>query len=830
MKRILIVLLAFPALLLAQPNSFSSRGPGGGGALFSPSINPANPSEYFISCDMSELFHTTDGGQSYSQVHFSEFAGGHNSKVAFTNVPGKIYAINYLTEVGIPALSTDNGLTWSNLAGNPDDFEDVYSLRVDYQNPDRIVISQYGAVYFSNDGGATFSNIHAALDMGTGVVVGGVFFDGDNIIVGTNDGVLVSSDAGTGWAMAGIPGIPANEVIWSFCAAKSGNVTRLFCLTADPGDVYVGLQGSDYWGFWKGVYSSDFGVSNWVSRSNGLNPNADYPMFVGCASNELATVWLAGSNAAGEPDLIKSTDAGLTWVHTFTTTNNANISTGWSGQGGDRGWSYGECPFGFDVAAFSANHVVFGDYGFAHRSTDGGGSWKQAYVLPADENPAGAATPQHQSYHSVGLENTTCWQVHWANANTMWACYSDIRGIRSTDAGDSWSFNYTGHSANSSYRVAQGSNGTLYAATSNIHDMYQSTRLADAQLDANDANGKLIYSQDAGLTWQNLHTFGHPVFWVALDPNNPERAYASVIHYAAGSGVGGVYRCDNLSALSASTWTLLPAPPRTEKHPASLLVLDDGTLLATYSGRRNSSGAFTPSSGTFSYSPGNNAWTDISDPGMHYWTKDLVLDPTDASQNTLYVGVFSGWGGPPNGLGGLYRSTNRGQSWTRITGTTLDRVTSCTFNPQNPQELYVTTERQGLWLSQDIQAASPSFSLVQQYPFRQPERVFFNPYDPDQIWVSSFGNGMKVGSLGPTGIPDFATSQIQVYPNPGSGDFKLKLPHGLDGGKLLVMDLHGKVVYASEFQGNETRFELHGLPKGMYLLRMGDWNAKLILE
>lgn len=412
----------------------------------------------------------------------------------------------------------------------------------------------------------------------------------------------------------------------------------------------------------------------------------------------------------------------------------------------------------------------------------------------------------------------------------MWACYSDIRGIRSTDAGDSWSFNYTGHSANSSYRVAQGSNGTLYAATSNVHDMYQSTRLADAQLDANDANGKLIYSLDAGLTWQNLHTFGHPVFWVALDPNNPERAYASVIHYAAGAGVGGVYRCDNLSALSGSTWTLLPAPPRTEKHPASLLVLNDGTLLATYSGRRNSSGAFTPSSGTFSYSPANNAWTDISDPGMHYWTKDLVLDPTDANQNTLYVGVFSGWGGPPNGLGGLYRSTNRGQSWTRITGSTLDRVTSCTFNPQDPQELYVTTERQGLWLSQDIQAASPSFSLVQQYPFRQPERVFFNPYDPDQIWVSSFGNGMKVGSLGPTGIPDFGTSQLQVYPNPGSGDFKLRLPQGQDGGKLEVMDLHGKVVHASEFQGNETRFELHGLPKGMYLLRVGDWNAKLILE
>ena len=37
--------------------------------------------------------------------------------------------------------------------------------------------------------------------------------------------------------------------------------------------------------------------------------------------------------------------------------------------------------------------------------------------------------------------------------------------------------------------------------------MYQSTRLADAQLDANDANGKIFSSSDDGVTWSNVHTF-----------------------------------------------------------------------------------------------------------------------------------------------------------------------------------------------------------------------------------------------------------------------------------------------------------------------------------
>jgi hypothetical protein len=30
-----------------------------------------------------------------------------------------------------------------------------------------------------------------------------------------------------------------------------------------------------------------------------------------------------------------------------------------------------------------------------------------------------------------------------------------------------------------------------------------------------------------GATWQILHTFSHPVFWVSLDPNDQHTMYAS---------------------------------------------------------------------------------------------------------------------------------------------------------------------------------------------------------------------------------------------------------------------------------------------------------------
>ena len=230
------------------------------------------------------------------------------------------------------------------------------------------------------------------------------------------------------------------------------------------------------------------------------------------------------------------------------------------------------------------------------------------------------------------------------------------------------------------------------------------------------------------------------MFWIAQDPNQPHRMYASVIHSTA----GGVYVTNNLQAGASSTWTLIPNPTRAVGHPACLVVLSDGKLLATFSGRRTSSG-FTAVSGLFVYDPGTTAWSDVSDPGMQYWTKDVVLDPTDASQNTWYVCVFSGWGGAPNGLGGIYKTIDRGAKWNRIND--LDRVTSLTFNPQNADEVFVTTEWQGLWHSVDMHATTPTFAQIAEYPFNQPERVFFNPFTPGEVWVTSFGNGMKVKTL-----------------------------------------------------------------------------------
>jgi hypothetical protein len=80
-KHLLFAFISFflsRLLLLSQPSVFRSTGIGAGGALFAPSINPNNENEYYLGCDMSELFHTTDFGLSYETINFQKIQGGTN--------------------------------------------------------------------------------------------------------------------------------------------------------------------------------------------------------------------------------------------------------------------------------------------------------------------------------------------------------------------------------------------------------------------------------------------------------------------------------------------------------------------------------------------------------------------------------------------------------------------------------------------------------------------------------------------------------------------------------------------------------------------------------
>jgi photosystem II stability/assembly factor-like uncharacterized protein len=730
-----------------QPAQWVAKGPGGGGALFAPGFSPYLPGEMYLACDMSEVFHSTNYGAAWSVIDFRQIEGGRQAIVQFTSDPNVRYAIDYSDDAMTPTKSLDGGTTWQQLAGDPTG-GGAYALYADPGSTNRLLVSDYGDVYFSDDGGNSFNLKFTYSPDDSGCFVAGAFFDGTNIYVGTGPGLLVSTNNGQTFALSSVGGIATNnEAIFSFAGAKQNGTTRFFCTTLHPGDVYPGMLIEEVYSSYLSVYTLDWGQPNWSLATNGISGQDD-PVFVAMARNDISTAYIAGqqNDDYQYPALYKTANGGTHWQLTLLVTNNQNVFTGWEGYHGDSDWGYGAGALGLAVAPNDSSKVAYSDLGFVHLSTNGGVFWQQAYLSPADQNPTNAATPKGRYYSGIGLEPTSCWSVAWAASNHVFAGYTDIKGAMSADDGNSWSFGYSGDTYNTMYScIKNPGSGILYGGASSVHDMYQSTHLTDASI--GNATGAVLYSTNMGVTWQTMCNFACPVIWVELDPVNTNRLFASVI--ATNASVAGIYVSTNIQNGAAATWKRLAAPPRTQGHPFNIHALKDGTLVCTYSGRRaGSPQEFTASSGVFFSTNAGTTWSDCSNPNMEYWTMDLVVDPNDAAQNTWYAGVYSGWGGPPNGLGGLYKTTNRGLSWTRLN--TNDGVSSCAFNPLNTNELYVTTEDEGLLFSSNINSASPSLTPVTNYPFGQPERVFFNPYNASEMWVTSFGNGIRVGSTLPS--------------------------------------------------------------------------------
>ncbi|MBK8556006.1 MAG: hypothetical protein IPL65_09695 [Lewinellaceae bacterium] len=630
------------------------------------------------------------------------------------------------------------------------------------------------------------------------------------------------------FANAGFTGIPAGEVIIGFGAGRANGLLRCYALTGTPGNVWATNMGPNYWQTIRNVYTMTNMNGAWTPSSNGINITQDYAVYLAMAENDPSTCYIAGSTPNAEAIVMKTADGGLSWQHCYLRNNNQNIFTGYQGYGGDLGYSWGGNALGFGVSPLNSQHVVLTDYGFIHQTLNGGQNWHQAYTSPSDENPAGSPTPKKQYYHGVGMEQTTCWQVYWMDAQTMIGCFTDIKGVRSEDAGDSWSFDYTGHNLNTLYRIVKHNTSNLwFAATSSVHDIYQTTYVTDAKLQPSYKDGYVLYSSNKGKDWLPLRDFDNPVIWVATDPGNNERLYAGVI--STNPAIGGIWRADGISNPGTVQWTKINNPPANNGRIFNIQVLNDGMLVSTWSARKSNAGSvFSDSSGVFVSTNGGVSWQRRNHPDMNYWTKDLVVDPADPSQNTWYACVWSGWGGPANNLGRIFRSTDRGLNWQPISAPgQFFRVSSVSIDPADPETMYLTTEYEGLWVTHNKSAAMPDWQLVDAYPFHHPERVFFNPYNPQECWVASFGNGMRKGTTA-TSIHPLATPayDFRILKNPCEGniaiEFSLKVADQI---RFSLWNNTGVQVMAfteNDCQAGQHRVQqaLPPLPAGIYFLQM----------
>ncbi|HKC69068.1 MAG TPA: T9SS type A sorting domain-containing protein, partial [Bacteroidia bacterium] len=188
----------------------------------------------------------------------------------------------------------------------------------------------------------------------------------------------------------------------------------------------------------------------------------------------------------------------------------------------------------------------------------------------------------------------------------------------------------------------------------------------------------------------------------------------------------------------------------------------------------------------------------------------------------------------------VYKTTNKGTSWTHISNSF--RVNSVAINPNNANELYFTTETRGLWYSSNAASSSPTFSQVISYPFAGPVRVTYNPYNNNEIWVSSFGNGMMVGTNTlTTSVSELKTKNegLNIYPNPNNGTFTIALTNtSTDKVTINITNILGELVYTAQEENTSTEFtkqvNLQNLACGTYFIQIKNmdkvYTGKLIVS
>ncbi len=251
----------------------------------------------------------------------------------------------------------------------------------------------------------------------------------------------------------------------------------------------------------------------------------------------------------------------------------------------------------------------------------------------------------------------------------------------------------------------------------NLGPALMSGRIADVAIRPDDpstwyvavGSGGVWKTTNAGTTWTPLfdHQSSYSIGCVTLDPSNPNVVWVGTGENVGGRHVGfgdGVYKSEDGGAhwrrlgleKSEHIAKILVHP----KNPDVVWVAAQGPLWAP-GGER----------GLFETKDGGKSWRKVLGGGDWTGVTDVAIDPRDPDllyaatwQHQRTVAAYLG-GGPESGI---YRSTDGGESWTKLTQGlpegNLGKI-GLAVSPQRPDVVYAAIELDrrtgGVWRSAD---------------------------------------------------------------------------------------------------------------------------------
>ncbi len=375
---------------------------------------------------------------------------------------------------------------------------------------------------------------------------------------------------------------------------------------------------------------------------------------------------------------------------------------------------------------------------WALRTDDGGGWWRVMNTGPAVAGDRGG-----QAWKCNGLVVTTTWNymIDPHQPARHYICYTDIGFARSLDAGRSWiwqALSMPWHNTTYDLAMDPAVPGRLWAAMSETHDIPNDNVISGGHRVI--MRGGVAVSDDFGISWRKLALPEAPGMSVVLDPTSPKAArglYASLFEK-------GVYK----SVDGGQTWVPCNrglGSPRNMRC-CKLYRAADGTLFVLITAKKIDGKLTRAGVGLYRSGDAGQSWSLVSGPLQLRWPKDFTVKPGDPQ--TILLSAAGSRLNP--GEGGLYRTSDGGRTWNKLACKGKEHF-GAFYHPAHPGWIYMTlTEgaaEAGLYLSRDDgQTWEPFLSL----PFRNIQRVAFDPAHPDQIILTTFGSSILKGPAVPS--------------------------------------------------------------------------------
>jgi photosystem II stability/assembly factor-like uncharacterized protein len=740
--------------------------------MFHVTINPRNPDEVLLSCDMTGAYISHNGGRHWRMFNLR----GAVRFFAFDPLrSGTLYAAT-----DVLWRSTDDGATWRALWPRP---STIRAIRMDSDHADESVIASPNsigqvvalaidpadsrllyaaatkdaktALVQSRDGGLTWHRVHPLpepplriwIDPHSHHTVRDVYVADAHAIHALTHGKWQSRtppnnaifiDVSAGFSTSGAPTL--------YAISHIGQATSGILVSADGGINWTAstLPGS--------------GAQLRAVATSFHHPEVAYASY--------SHLQFEGQTLQG---VARTNDYGHHWTLVWRSTvitESPNVDDAWIARDMTPEWA--EEPLTLTVEDNNPNLTYATDLGRTLATTDGGATWTARYSALA------SGTVEHNAaWVSTGLDVTTTYGYLFDpfDARRRFILTTDIGLFRSEDSGHSWSRSVDGvpdRWRNTTYSIAFDPrvSGKMWAAMSDIHDLPRPKMWR--RMPTSSYIGGICVSADGGRTWQSSSE-GLPATaptHILIDPESPpghRTLWVATMGY-------GVYR----STDDGHTWQPInhgisgsnPLAWRLERA-------SDGTLYALVARRSEDGSIGNAGDGALYRSQDRgDSWSPVALPAGANAPNGLAVDPSDPKR--LYLALWARATPEPasaivpsspshsrisilNGeAGGIALSTDGGHSWRWILQ--RDRhIYDVTIDPRDSNILYAAGFESSAWISRD---RGEHWARIPGFNFKWSHRVQPDPEDPGKVYITTFGGGVWHLSLDAPASRDIATPEL----------------------------------------------------------------------